>query len=291
MAHIVRPENAPEQVLANAAPDEAAVDDDGVCIDLRGGDLSDDEVVSILLGLARERAATVESAAPPDPVRERRVTEPASVLDEAANGPRRVATYPVDAPRRRRWPVVVGVAVAVVIATVLVVALRSRPAPAVDATAAETGRPAAGATDDPDGAASPSTSTPVSPTTAERASATRTEAERTEAFCTAVATYTLDDLPTLAEHGVSDPRGTIEAYAAMVANAPPEIADDVTALGPITGKVQAEIETGAITTPEQMQQYLAGGAPADEVGRWITAQQAIVAELPRLCPEHPTPSP
>jgi hypothetical protein len=116
-----------------------------------------------------------------------------------------------------------------------------------------------------------------------------TEAERAESFCKAAAVYSVDDLTTLAENGVRDPRATIAAYATMVANAPPEIADDVTALGPITGKVQAEIERGAITTPQQMQQYLAGGAPSDEVQQWIVAQQAIVAELPTLCPDNPTP--
>jgi hypothetical protein len=180
----------------------------------------------------------------------------------------------------RRWLLrALVLLVGLLVAALIVFVVRSR---ARDPEAGPTGPAAAGVT--ADAGSSPSVAAARTPRTTRAPATTSAPARSTQlaAFCAAVKIYTLDNLNTLAENGVADSRRMANAYAAMLTNAPSQIEDDVRALGPITMKVLAEIDKGTITTPQQMQQYLAA-APADEVTQWIAAQQVIVPQLPTLC--------
>ncbi len=123
--------------------------------------------------------------------------------------------------------------------------------------------------------------TKATPTTNAEAPTT-TAADKTAAFCAASKIYTVTDVVTLGNNAVKDPDGQIKAYNDFLANAPDDLKDEVQSMGGLTKKSVAKVKSGEITTPQELQQYIAS-EPPDDVVKWIAAQQKVVPELQQLC--------
>ena len=212
-----------------------------------------------------------------------------------------------------RLDVVVGlVLVALLALAVVALILRSRQTDEVTTSsappaAAPSGAPSAGAGavattaggPAPTAAAAPSTPTTVAPTAAAPTAAPTTAAPTTaapttaatakpaapsiESFCQGVRDYSLGDITTLGQRAVADPEGGADAYAAMVANAPAEIAEPVEQLRPLTEQTLELIRNGTITTPEQMRDWLARPEQREPILKWFIAQQKVLATFNARC--------
>lgn len=106
--------------------------------------------------------------------------------------------------------------------------------------------------------------------------------DKKAALCAAAKIYAVDDLPGLGQRILADPDGILKAYEDMVANATPELAESIKALGPFTNVVLGAVKSGDIKTSEQLTNYLAN-APTKDLEGWVLAQQTVAPALQALC--------
>jgi len=125
-------------------------------------------------------------------------------------------------------------------------------------------------------------STTAAPTTAVASTATTTGFDKAS-FCAASKVYAIDNVIGLGTRVVGDPAGLLAAYETMVASAPPDLADPVKALGPITHEAVAVVQNGQIKTAEKLQTWLADTAPRADLEQWVVAQQTIAPAVKTIC--------
>ena len=106
--------------------------------------------------------------------------------------------------------------------------------------------------------------------------------DKKAALCAAAKIYAVDDLPGLGQRIIADPDSILKAYDDMVANATPELAENIKALGPFTRVVLGAVKSGNVKTPEQLTNYLAN-APTEDLEGWVLAQQTVAPALQALC--------